>query len=262
MTLSRISAAIAFAFTLAGASALAQDAPKKNVPFEPSVGQAGKDVIWVPTPQLLVDAMLDMAKVTPKDYLMDLGSGDGRLVITAAKRGIRAKGIEYDADMVDLSRRNAEREGVADKATFLKADLFKTSFSEATVITMFLLPALNEKLKPQLLRLKPGTRIVSNSFDMGDWAADQKIHLDDKSGCEGYCTARMWIIPARVDGTHQTPQGELRLKQTYQMLTGTLVTDGKSTPVTGKVMGEDVTLTAAGRQLRGKWKDRKLELAG
>jgi hypothetical protein len=257
MNLARLAAAVLLAIA---APALAQDAAKKDTPFEPQVGQAGKDVIWVPTPQKLVDAMLDMAKATPKDYLMDLGSGDGRLVITAAKRGIRAKGIEYDPDMVDLSRRNAEKEGVADKATFLKADLFKTNFSEATVITMFLLPALNEKLKPQLLRLKPGTRIVSNSFDMGDWQEDQKIILDTASGCEGYCTARLWIIPARVDGTHQTAHGELKLKQAYQMLTGTLARDGKSIPVTGKVSGTDVTLTVEGKRIRGKWKDRKLEL--
>jgi hypothetical protein len=140
--------------------------------YQPQVGQEGKDVVWVPTPQALVDKMLDMAKATPKDYVIDLGSGDGRTVITAAKRGIRAHGIEYNPDMVELSKRNAAKEGLGDKATFAKADLFESDFSEATVITMFLLPEINLRLRPKILDLKPGTRIVSNSFTMGEWSAD------------------------------------------------------------------------------------------
>ena len=150
---------------------LAQAQPAKE--YEPSVGQEGKDVVWVPTPQALVDKMLDMAKVTPKDYVIDLGSGDGRTVITAAKRGSKALGIEYNPDMVELSKRNAAKEGVSDKANFVKADLFESDFSQAQVITMFLLPSINIKLRPKILDLKPGTRIVSNSFDMEDWKADE-----------------------------------------------------------------------------------------
>src|SRR5262250_578208 len=146
-----------------GSGALAQPAKQE---FQPQVGQAGKDVIWVPTPQTLVDKMLDMAKVTPKDYVMDLGSGDGRTVITAAKRGAQARGIEYNPEMVELSKRNAAKEGVSDKASFVKADLFESDFSQATVITMFLLPSINIKLRPKILDLKPGTRIVSNTFNM------------------------------------------------------------------------------------------------
>src|SRR5690349_15704415 len=141
--------------------------------FEPRVGQEGKDVIWVPTPQALVDKMLDMAKVTPRDYVIDLGSGDGRTVITAAKRGARALGIEYNPEMVELSKRNAAKEGVSDKASFMKADLFESDFSQATVITMFLLPEINLQLRPKILELKPGTRVVSNTFTMGDWTADE-----------------------------------------------------------------------------------------
>ena len=141
--------------------------------FKPSVGQEGKDVIWVPTPQGLVDKMLDMAKVTPKDYVIDLGSGDGRTVITAAKRGSKALGIEYNADMVELSKRAADKEGVSDKASFIKADLFESDFSQAQVITMFLLSSINLKLRPKILELKPGTRIASNTFDMGDWKPDE-----------------------------------------------------------------------------------------
>ena len=146
---------------------------KPTEQFEPRVGQPGKDVVWVPTPQALVDKMLDMAKVTPNDFLMDLGSGDGRTVITAAKRGVTAMGVEYNPDMVELSKRAAQKEGVADRATFVQADLFKTDLSKATVITMFLLPSINMQLRPTLLNLKPGTRIVSNTFTMEDWEADE-----------------------------------------------------------------------------------------
>ncbi|MEZ5286469.1 MAG: class I SAM-dependent methyltransferase [Vicinamibacterales bacterium] len=172
-------------------------APAK--PFEPQVGQPGKDVVWVPTPQALVDKMLDIAKLTPKDYLMDLGSGDGRTVITAAKRGTTAKGIEYNPDMVELARRNAEQAGVTDKATFEKADLFETDFSKAQVITMFLLPSINMKLRPTLLDLTPGTRIVSNTFTMEDWVADETAQVSE--GCTSWCTALLWIVPAKVGGT-------------------------------------------------------------
>src|SRR5688572_23039463 len=136
---------------LAHGTAFAQATATK--PYEPEVGQAGKDVVWVPTPQTLVEKMLDMAKVTPKDYVIDLGSGDGRTVITAAKRGAKAHGIEYNPDMVELSKRNAEKEGVTGKATFEKADLFQSDFSKAQVVTMFLLPTINMKLRPTILNL-------------------------------------------------------------------------------------------------------------
>ena len=152
--------------------------------YEPHVGQDGKDVVWVPTCQELVDKMLDMAKVTPKDYVIDLGSGDGRTVITAAKRGARALGIEYNPDMVALSKRNAAREGVTDKAQFIQADLFETDFSQATVITMFLLPTINLKLRPKILDLKPGTRIVSNSFAMEEWTADETATASIPGSCQ------------------------------------------------------------------------------
>jgi len=163
-------------FALASTAAAQTDAPKD---YQPRVGQAGKDVIWVPTPQELVDRMLNMAKAAPGDFVMDLGSGDGRTVITAAKRGIRAHGIEYNADMVELSKRNAVKEGVSDRATFEKADLFETDLSKASVITLFLLPEINLKLRPKILDLKPGTRVVSNSFTMGEWSSDEHAILSD-----------------------------------------------------------------------------------
>jgi hypothetical protein len=214
--------------------------------FEPQVGQAGKDVVWVPTAQELVDKMLDMAKVTPQDHVIDLGSGDGRTVITAAKRGARAMGIEYDPNMVELSKSNATKANVANRATFVKADLFESDFSQATVITMFLLENINLRLRPKLLDLKPGTRIVSNTFTMGEWKADG---ITEVSGtCETWCTARLWIVPAKVEGTWRLPQGELRLKQTFQEISGTL---GTTTIGNGKLRGNEISFTAGGAQYMG-----------
>ena len=218
--------------------------------FEPKVGQEGKDVVWVPTPQVLVDKMLEMAHVTPQDFVMDLGSGDGRTVITAAKRGARAMGIEYNPDMVELSKRNATKEGVTDKATFVKADLYETDLSKATVITMFLLPDINLKLRPKILNLKPGTRIVSNTFTMEDWMADETARVEN---CTSWCTALFWIVPAKVAGTWRLPQGDLTLKQQYQMVSGTLKSGNSSAQITdGKLRGDQLTFTAGGVQYTGR----------
>ena len=218
--------------------------------YKPEVGQEGKDVVWVPTPDTMVQKMLDMAKVTPKDFVMDLGSGDGRTVIGAAKRGARALGVEYNPDMVELSKRNAAKEGVTDKAQFMKADLFETDFSKATVITMFLLPDINLKLRPKILNLKPGTRIVSNSFTMGEWKADQTSNV--KENCTTYCTALLWIVPAKVDGGWQLKEGELKLKQEFQMITGTLNSGGTETPVKGQLRGDQISFTAGSAQYAGR----------
>jgi SAM-dependent methyltransferase len=219
--------------------------------YQPQVGQEGKDVIWVPTPQALVDRMLDIAKVTPKDYVIDLGSGDGRTVITAAKRGVKALGIEYNPDMVELSKRNAAKEGVSDRASFMKADLFETDFSQATVITMFLLPDINIRLRPKILDLKSGTRIVSNSFTMGDWTADDTVVV--KNGCASYCTAYLWIVPAKVEGTWQLGDGELTLKQTYQTISGSLRRGGKTVQIAnGKLNGDQMTFNAGGSVYIGR----------
>ena len=237
---------------LVAACAFAQDRPAGQE-FTPEVGQAGKDVVWVPTPQSLVDKMLDLAKVMPKDYVIDLGSGDGRTVITAAKRGVRgAVGIEYNPDMVALSRRNAAQEGVGEKAKFMKADLFETDFSQATVITMFLLPDINLRLRPKILDLKPGTRIVSNSFTMGEWQHDRSAHATAKEGCESYCTAYLWIVPAKVGGVWKLPAGELMLKQSFQMITGTLRAGGKETAIKGRMNGDQISFKAGDAQYRGR----------
>ena len=218
-----------------------------QAPYQPQVGQAGKDVVWVPTPQTLVNKMLDLAKVTPQDFVMDLGSGDGRTVITAAKRGARAMGVEYNPDMVELSKKNAQEAGVTDKATFVKADLFETDFSKATVITMFLLPQINMKLRPQILDLKPGTRIVSNTFTMEDWDADETANVTDD--CTSWCTALLWIVPAKVEGTWTTPQGDLKLTQQFQTFSGSI---GSTQISDGKLRGEDISFTAGGVKYSGK----------
>jgi precorrin-6B methylase 2 len=231
---------------LATATAYAQ-APATQKPYEPSVGQPGKDVVWVPTPDALVEKMLDMAKVTAQDYVMDLGSGDGRTVIAAAKRGARAVGIEYNPDMVELSKKNAAEAGVSDKASFMKADLFETDYSKATVITMFLLPTLNLKLRPTLLDLKPGTRVVSNSFTMEDWEADETATLND--GCVSWCTAHFWIIPAKVEGTWRLGQEDLTLTQEFQKISGTL---GGKPIAEGRLRGDEITFKVGSAKYSGR----------
>lgn len=234
-----------FVALLAGTAA-AQTTATQQKPFEPAVGQAGKDVVWVPTPQALVDKMLDMAKVTPADVVMDLGSGDGRTVITAAKRGATARGIEYDPDMVELSKRNAAAAGVQEKATFVKADLFETDLSQATVITMFLLQRINVELRPKLLDLKPGTRIVSNTFTMDDWQADETARVEE--GCETWCNALMWIVPAKAAGTWKLAQGDLNLTQQFQMVSGTL---GSTAIADGRLLGDAIAFTVGDVRYEG-----------
>ncbi|MSO83018.1 MAG: class I SAM-dependent methyltransferase [Acidobacteria bacterium] len=228
------------------AAAFAQGTQAPAKPFQPEVGQAGKDVVWVPTPQALVDKMLDMAQVTPQDFLMDLGSGDGRTVITAAKRGLRAQGIEYNPDMVALAQRNAAAAGMSERATFAKADLFATDFSKAQVITMFLLPQINMKLRPAILNMRPGTRIVSNSFTMEDWQPDQSETITE---CQSWCTAHLWIVPAKVAGAWQLPQGALTLTQQFQVVSGTL----GATPISGgKLKGDEITFTVGTAVYKGR----------
>ncbi len=226
--------------------------------YKPEVGQEGKDVVWVPTPQALVEKMLDMAKVTSKDYLIDLGSGDGRTVITAAKRGVRAHGIEYNPDMVELSKRNAAKEKVGEKATFVKADLFKSDFSHASVITMFLLPEINLKLRPRILNLKPGTRIVSNSFDMGEWTPDETASVSE--GCDSWCEAYLWIVPAKVAGTWNLQQGNLRLAQSFQYINGNFKSGNVIEPIkNGRLNGDRISFTAGRARYTGRVRGNVIE---
>ena len=247
----------AVALLLPAAVTSAQTAEK---PFEPFSGQPGKDVVWVPTPQALVDKMLDIAKLTASDVHMDLGSGDGRTVITAAKRGARSTGIEYNPEMVELSKQNAVKAGVTDKATFVKADLYETDFSQATEITLFLLPDINLKLRPKILDLKPGTRIVSNTFTMGEWKDDETATVTDKEGCSYYCTAHMWIVPAKVAGKWQSAQGEITLKQEFQMVQGSLKSGANSVAVSNaKLRADQFSFSAGGATYAGRVSGNQIE---
>ena len=250
LTLRQTLLALFLSTMAAGACAQATAASKE---YEPVSGQEGKDVVWVPTSQALVNRMLDLAKVTPNDYVIDLGSGDGRTVITAVKRGARAMGVEYNPDMVALSKRNAAKEGVADKAQFVRGDIFETDFSKASVITLFLLPDLNVKLRPKILDMKPGTRVVSNSFTMQDWQSDKTVTASEKEGCQSYCTAYLWIVPAKVEGKWKLPDGELTLKQNFQMVSGSVNGADKTVSqiTKGSLRGDHITFTAGGSQYTG-----------
>ena len=242
--------ALAPAHARAQAQAQPQPQTQETKPFQPSVGQAGKDVIWVPTPQELVDKMMELGKVTASDVVVDLGSGDGRTVIAVARRGARARGIEHEPEMVELSKRNAAAAGVSQRAEFAKADIFETDFSDATVITMFLLPNLNMRLRPKLLDMRPGTRIVSNSFTMEDWQPDTSETIPN---CTQWCTAHLWIVPAKVAGTWRLPEGELQLAQEFQQVTGTLRAGAATQPlVNGKLQGEMITFVAGGTEYSGR----------
>jgi len=234
--------------------------PEAKPEYEPQVGQSGKDVVWVPTPQSTVDRMLDMAGAKPGDYVIDLGSGNGITVITAAKRGIKALGVEFNPDMVEHARRNAEKEkdAIGGRATFVQGDIFKTDFSQATVLTMYLLPRLNMQLRPTILKMKPGTRVATNSFHMEDWKPDDGSNSSGEK-CLEHCTSYMWIVPANVQGTWRTPVGRLKLEQKFQFFTGTLRTRGKTLKIAdGRLRGEELTFTAGGRKYAGTVKGRKL----
>jgi SAM-dependent methyltransferase len=233
----------AFALIVLCASIVAAQSDK---PFEPTVGQAGKDVVWVPTPEPLVELMLDMAKVTPQDFVMDLGSGDGRNIIAAAKRGARAVGVEFNPNMVELSNRRAKEAGVADKASFVEGDMYVADISKASVMALFLLPVNMKQLLPKFLDLAPGSRIVSNTFGMEGWTPDETASIPN---CSDWCNSLLWIVPAKVAGTWKTPQGELKLEQEYQVINGTL----GNTPITdGKLRGADITFKAGGLQYEGR----------
>lgn len=213
--------------------------------FQPSLGQEGKDVRWFPTPQELVNKMLEMAKITPGDLLIDLGSGDGRMVITAAKQGVRGIGIEYNTEMVELSKRNAAREGVKDLTDFIRADIFKYDFSGANVLTMFLLPEINMRLRARILRMKPGTRVVSTAFTMQDWKHDDLVKIDDRTG--NWTTAYLWIVPAKVGGIWRFKGGVLELIQKFQAVKGRLTKGMKTFEITeGRLNGNDFTFVAGG----------------
>ncbi|MEY3206763.1 MAG: hypothetical protein RIS77_136 [Pseudomonadota bacterium] len=236
--------------------------------YQPRLGQEGKDVIWMPTGGELVTLMLKTAKVTPNDLVYDLGAGDGKIAIAAAKEfGARSIGIEFNPDMAAFAQRNAVRAGVGDRVKIINGDIFKEDFSKATVVTLYLLPDLNLKLRPILLKMKPGTRVVSHAFTMGDWEADQEI----EAGQRGY----FWIVPANVagdwviDGIETQNKVVLNLVQRYQRIGGSLTVGGKTQPILNPSLEGDklsfgyidrnnnlhnVKLTVNGSQLKGEGK--------
>ena len=239
-------------FAFAAAGALAQEAAKPEARlYEPTIGQEGKDVVWVPTPDVLVEKMLDLAKVTAQDYVMDLGSGDGRNIIAAAKRGARGRGVEYNPDMVELAKALAAKAGVADKAEFVRGDMFEADISQATVMALFLLPDNLSRLIPKFIDLKPGTRMVLNGFAVPGWDADVTERAE--GDCGSWCTAYLYFVPAKVAGTWQLPQGQLVLEQTFQKVTGKLSQGGKRMDITdGLLKGDILTFTAGGAKYEGR----------
>lgn len=220
--------------------------------FTPYVGLPGKDVIWLPAELTMVNKMLDMGGVTSHDVVVDLGSGDGRIVIGAAKRGAQGIGVELNTELVALSKRYAAKEGVAGRAQFVQQDLFEFDLARADVITLFLLDSINLKLRPKLLELRPGTRVVSNTFTMDDWRPDKVEHDDAKPECMFNCSAYLWIIPGKVQGTWRFEGGELVLAQTFQMLSGTFTGGAEPIKATGEMRGAELRVTAGAVRFIGQ----------
>ena len=239
-----VSLSVALAVALLAPLAAHQQQPPPK-PFEPVSGMAGKDVVWVPTPPEVVEKMLDMAKVTAKDFVVDLGSGDGRNVIAAAKRGAKAVGFEYNPDMVNLSRQLAKQAGVSERATFIEGDMYKAEFSEATVLALFLLPSNLEVLKEKILALKPGTRVVMNTFTVDGWEADETDRVG--GDCASWCQVLLHYVPAKVAGAWKGEGTELSLTQEFQKVSGTITAGGKPLTIeNGRLRGDQFTFTAAG----------------
>ena len=238
----RSSTAIALAGVLTAAtlSVDAKDRRECDRDYKPQVGQAGKDVVWVPTPDEIVQRMLRMAKVTPQDTVYDLGAGDGKIAIAAGKMGATAVGFEYNPDMAKLAQCYVQAEDLAGKTRIIQGDVFKEDFSKASVVTMYLLPELNLKLRPIILNMKPGTRVTSHQFTMGDWEPDETAEVD-------YRTAYLWIVPAKVEGAWTLrEQGAanaytVNLTQKYQKITGDVATGSAKQPLVGAtVRGEEI----------------------
>jgi SAM-dependent methyltransferase len=233
---------------------------KPQEPFVPRSGQPGKDVVWVPSPPEMVNKMMEIAKVGPSDYVIDLGSGDGRNVIAAAKLGARALGVEYNPDMVALSQKLAKEAGVADKAQFVQGDMYEADISKATVMALFLLPVNLNKLQPKFLNLAPGTRIVANTFGIDGWEPDFRTSLPQGSECESWCDILLWIVPAKAAGTWAMPNGRLVLTQENQIVNGTATINDETLTISkGRMDGENITFVAGTQTFTGKVKGSRLE---
>jgi SAM-dependent methyltransferase len=247
-----ISAACVLALALVTAVSLGANAQEKKAErWVPKEGMPGKDVVWVPMPDFMVDKMLDIAGITAKDFVIDLGSGDGRNVIAAAKRGARARGVEYNEKLVALSKELAKEAGVADKAEFVQGDMYAADVSEATALVLFLLTENLNKLAPNFMeQLKPGVRIVINTFHIDDWDAD---YMETTPNCTAWCTVYLRIVPARVGGTWQLGKDRLTLSQKFQKFEGTITRDGKELKIAdGRLKGDQITFTAGGTTYQGR----------
>ncbi len=243
--------ALALCLLVSATAVVAAQDPSKG--FAPKVGMPGKDVVWVPTPPELVSKMLDLAALTPDDFVIDLGSGDGRNIIAAAKRGVRGLGVEFNPELVALSRRLADEAGVGGTATFVQGDMYEADLSNATVLALYLLPANLNRLAPKFLTLKPGTRIVANTFGPEEWDPDYREAVQGLS-CSDWCEALLWIVPARVAGTWRLDDGAtLTLEQSFQMLLGTLTAGGQAQPLSGaRMRGESIRFQAGGAIYTGQ----------
>lgn len=226
-------------------------APAAEKPYEPRVGQDGKDVIWVPNPEVMVDKMLDMAAVTARDFLIDLGSGDGRNVIGAARRGARARGVEFNPELVEHSRRLAAAAGVAGLAQFVQGDMYAADVSSASVLALFLLPDNLRKLLPKFTGMKPGSRIVSNTYEIPGWPADASETVRD--ACAAFCIVFLYVVPAQVAGTWRLPEGEITFTQDYQRIGGSYEFNGISLPLeNGRMNGAEIRFVANGIEYAGR----------
>jgi SAM-dependent methyltransferase len=249
---------LALAACLAAApAALAQQAGTD--PYKPTVGMAGRDAVWVPTSDALVQKMFDVAGLKADDFVMDLGSGDGRMIIAAAKRGARGRGVEFNPDLVEYSKKLAAEQGVAGKADFVQGDMYVADISEASVLALFLLPENLRKLTPNFLDLRPGSRIVVNTFGIPDWEPDVVERIEE--GCESWCEAKLYVVPAKAAGTWQLPGGSLVLEQHFQHVSGTLRAGGSPAPIAeGRLKGTAITFTAGGTRYSGQVNGDTMEL--
>ncbi len=234
----RFAAAVTLACALSAPGAFAQPT---NEPFEPYSGQAGKDVVWVPTPDKSVEATLNLAGLQPSDYVIDLGSGDGRMVIAAARRGARGHGVEFNPKMVDYARKRAEEAGVADRAQFVEGDMYVADISKATVMPLFLLPQNLDELVPNFLKLRPGTRIVTVTYTITDWDHDETAEVGPD--CREWCRMFKYIVPANASGAWKLGDADLVVTQKYQKFTGKL---GAATLENGRLHGDEISFTVGG----------------
>ena len=238
-------------------AACGQGTQAPSTTFEPRVGQPGKDVVWVPSPEETVAKMMEVGKINAQDFVVDLGSGDGRNVIAAAKLGARGLGVEYNNDMVELSKKNAIKEGVTERAQFVQGDMYQADFSKATALALFLLPSNLTELRNKIFNLQPGTRVVLNTFSIPEWDPDESVVLEN---CTSWCTVYLNIVPAKIAGTWRTSQGmEVTFTQQYQMVTGTGKNAQGPVAVSGRLRGNELTLSTGKQDFTGVVKGNTIE---